>query len=187
MAAGDADADGVAVARNGLAGTIVTTAAGEAVSLRHARVGDASRKVDGFLPTATAAEAGGAALTVTWSETLDETSVPSGAGGFTVKIDGVADPAVTVTGRGHGRDGGADPRAGDPGRDGGRDGELRPAGRGPDPRRRGQRRVGVRPGGDGGGGPQQPGDGHGGVFDFRSRVPRSGRSWPPIRSRSAIR
>ena len=101
VAAGDEDADGVAVARNGLAlppgsprSTIVTTAAGEAVSLRHARVGDASRKVDGFLPTATAAEAGGAALTVTWSETLDETSVPSGAGGFTVKIDGMDGPAV---------------------------------------------------------------------------------------------
>ena len=103
VAAGDEDADGVAVARNGLAGTIVTTAAGEAVSLRHARVGDASRKVDGFLPTATAAEAGGAALTVTWSETLDETSVPSGAGGFTVKIDGVDGPAVRARSRSRAR------------------------------------------------------------------------------------
>ena len=95
---GDLDADGIAVARNGLAlpagGTIVTTAADETVILRHARAFDALHKVDGVLPVALAATAAGPTVTVTWSERLCEDPDPSGAGGFRVKIGSAAGPAV---------------------------------------------------------------------------------------------
>ena len=102
---GDLDTDGIAVARNGLAlpagGTIVTTAAGETVILRHAREHDALHKVDGVLPVALAATAAGPTVTVTWSERLCEAPVPSDAGGFRVRIgsaDGPAVDAVAVSG-----------------------------------------------------------------------------------------
>ena len=61
VAAGDADSDGVAVKANGLeapsGSSIVTVSKGGAVSLRHASHRDPAHKVDGVLPTATAASA----------------------------------------------------------------------------------------------------------------------------------
>ena len=99
VAAGDADGDGVTVAADSLAlagGTIVTADDGETVLLGHGAQSDAARTVDTAAPAplpTDAASASGAVLTVTFGEPLDETSVPAGAGGFTVQ--GGGNPAVT--------------------------------------------------------------------------------------------
>ena len=86
VALNDLDIDGVAVKANSLetpaGSSIVTTDDSEEVSLRHRRVQDPARRVDGVRPTATAASAAGPTVTVTWLEALDEASVPAGAGGF---------------------------------------------------------------------------------------------------------
>ena len=99
VALGEEDTDGIAVAANGLAvpsGSSIVNTGGdrEAAILRHGRYHDPAYKVDGVLPTATGAAAAGPTVTVTWSEALDEASAPTGAGGFTVRIGGTAEPAV---------------------------------------------------------------------------------------------
>ena len=100
VALGEEDTDGIAVAANGLAvpsnSSIVNTADREAAILRHGRYHDPAYKVDGVLPTATGAAAAGPTVTVTWSEALDEASVPTGAGGFTVRIGNANGPAVSA-------------------------------------------------------------------------------------------
>ena len=83
---GEEDTDGIAVAANGLAvptGSSIVNTGGdrEAAILRHGRYQDPAYKVDGVLPTATAASAAGPTVTVTWSEALDEASAPTGAAG----------------------------------------------------------------------------------------------------------
>ena len=97
---GEEDTDGIAVEANGLAvpagGSILDTADREAAILRHGRVHFPDRKVDGVRPTATAAAAAGPTVTVTWSEALDEASVPTGAGGFRVRIGNANGPAVSA-------------------------------------------------------------------------------------------
>ena len=105
VALGEEDTDGIAVAANGLevpsGSSILNTVDREAAILRHGRYHDPLHKVDGVLPTATAASAAGPTVTVTWSEALDEASVPTGAGGFRVRIgnaDGPAVSAVAVSG-----------------------------------------------------------------------------------------
>ena len=100
VALGEEDTDGIAVAANGLevpaGSSILNTGDGEAAILRHGRYHDPAHKVDGVLPTATAASAAGPTVTVTWSEALDEASVPAGAGGFTVRIGNANGPAVSA-------------------------------------------------------------------------------------------
>ena len=96
VAEGDLDSDGLAVKANGLeapsGSSIVTVMVapgetqGEAVILRHGSFSDLAHKVDGVLPTADAASRAGPTVTVTWSEALDQAAVPTGAGGFTVRI-----------------------------------------------------------------------------------------------------
>ena len=105
VALGEEDTDGIAVAANGLevpAGSaILNTADREAAILGHGRVHDPAYKVDGVLPTATAAAADGLTVVVTWSEALDPASAGSDAGGFGVKIgtgNGPAVSAVAVSG-----------------------------------------------------------------------------------------
>ena len=98
VALGEEDTDGIAVAANGLevpsGSSILNRGDGEAAILRHGRYHDPAYKVDGVLPAATAASAAGPTVTVTWSEALDPASLPTGAGGFTVRIGGTAEPAV---------------------------------------------------------------------------------------------
>ena len=98
--AGDLDSDGLAVKASGLetpsGSSIVTVAQAEAVILRHGSFSDPAHKVDGVLPTADAASVAGPTVTVTWSEALDEAAVPTGAGGFTVRIATADGPAVTA-------------------------------------------------------------------------------------------
>ena len=101
VVAGDADSDGIAIPANALAapaGSAIRTAAGSrAVQLGHDAVGaDAARTVDGVLPAATAASAAGPTVTVTWSEALDPASLPTGAGGFRVRIGNANGPAVSA-------------------------------------------------------------------------------------------
>ena len=100
VAADDLDTDGLAVKANGLetpsGSSIVTVAQAEAVILRHGSFSDPAHKVDGVLPTADAAVSAGPTVTVTWSEALDEAAVPTGAGGFTVRIATADGPAVTA-------------------------------------------------------------------------------------------
>ena len=102
VALGEEDADGIAVEANGLevpaGGSILNTGDREAAILRHGRYQDSAYKVDGVLPTATAASAAGPTVTVTWSEALDPASLPTGAGGFTVRIGNANGPAVTAVG-----------------------------------------------------------------------------------------
>ena len=97
---GEEDTDGIAVAANGLevpaGSSILNTEGREAAILRHGRYHDPAYKVDGVLPAATAASAAGPTVTVTWSEALDEASVPAGAGGFRVRIGNVNGPAVSA-------------------------------------------------------------------------------------------
>ena len=52
--------------------------------------------VTGALPAATAASAAGPTVTVTWSEALDPASLPTGAGGFRVRIGNANGPAVSA-------------------------------------------------------------------------------------------
>ena len=100
VALGEEDTDGIAVEANGLevpaGSSILNTADREAAILRHRRYDFPAHKVDGVLPTATAASAAGPTVTVTWSEALDEASVPAGAGGFTVRIGNANGPAVSA-------------------------------------------------------------------------------------------
>ena len=100
VALGEEDTDGIAVAANGLEvpadSSILNTADSEAAILRHGRYHDPAYKVDGVLPAADAASAAGPTVTVTWSEALDEASVPAGAGGFRVRIGNVNGPAVSA-------------------------------------------------------------------------------------------
>ena len=100
VALGEEDTDGIAVAANGLevpsGSSILNTADREAAILRHGRYHDPAYKVDGVLPTATAASAAGPTVTVTWSEALDEASAPTGAGGFRVRIGNANGPAVSA-------------------------------------------------------------------------------------------
>ena len=49
-----------------------------------------------MLPAATAASAAGPTVTVTWSEALDPASLPTGAGGFRVRIGNANGPAVSA-------------------------------------------------------------------------------------------
>ena len=96
-------ADGIAIPADALAaptGSAIRTSVGNrAVQLGHDAVAaDAARTVDGVRPTATAAAAAGPTVTVTWSKALDEASVPTGAGGFTVRIGNANGPAVTAVG-----------------------------------------------------------------------------------------
>ena len=106
VVAGDADTDGIAIPANALAtptGSAIRTAAGNReVQLAHDAVdADAARNVDGMRPSATQAAVAGPTVTVIWSEALDESSVPTGAGGFVVRIgntDGPAVNAVSVAG-----------------------------------------------------------------------------------------
>ena len=87
---GELDIDGPEVPTNGLAAagaTIRTTTGNKAVALGHGAVaGGANRAVDAVRPTMASAEVAGPTLTVTWDETLDETSVPENTGGFRVKV-----------------------------------------------------------------------------------------------------
>ena len=100
VALGEEDTDGIAVAANGLevpaGSSILNTADREAAILRHGRYHDPAYKVDGVLPTATAASAAGPTVTVTWSEALDPASLPTGAGGFRVRIGNANGPAVSA-------------------------------------------------------------------------------------------
>ena len=100
VALGEEDTDGIAVAANGLevpsGSSILNTEDSEAAILRHGRYHDPAYKVDGVLPTATAASAAGPTVTVTWSEALDPASLPTGAGGFTVRIGNANGPAVSA-------------------------------------------------------------------------------------------
>ena len=100
VALGEEDTDGIAVAANGLevpaGSSILNTEGREAAILRHGRYHDPAYKVDGVLPAATAASAAGPTVTVTWSEALDEASVPAGAGGFRVRIGNANGPAVSA-------------------------------------------------------------------------------------------
>ena len=106
VVAGDADTDGIAIPANALAtptGSAIRTAAGNReVQLAHDAVdADTARTVDGMRPSATQAAVAGPTVTVIWSEALDESSVPTGAGGFVVRIgntDGPAVNAVSVAG-----------------------------------------------------------------------------------------
>ena len=72
------------------------------MQLAHDVVGaDAARTVDGVRPSATEAAVAGPTITLIWSEALDESAVPTGAGGFMVRIgntDGPAVNAVAVSG-----------------------------------------------------------------------------------------
>ena len=100
VALGEEDTDGIAVAANGLevpaGSSILNTVDREAAILRHGRYHDPAYKVDGVLPTATAASAAGPTVTVTWSEALDPASLPTGAGGFRVRIGNANGPAVSA-------------------------------------------------------------------------------------------
>ena len=100
VAENDEDGAGVAIAAGALAappGSILTQTGNREVQLGHDAVAaDPARVVDTVLPEATAAEAKGLTIEVTWSEALDETSAPAGTGGFTVRLDGSTGPAVTA-------------------------------------------------------------------------------------------
>ena len=100
VALGEEDTDGIAVAANGLevpaGSSILNTADSEAAILRHGRYHDPAYKVDGVLPTATAASAAGPTVTVTWSEALDPAPLPTGTGGFRVRIGNANGPAVSA-------------------------------------------------------------------------------------------
>ena len=82
--------------------SIVTVTGSRTVQFGHDAVAaDPARTVDGVRPKATDAEVAGPTVTVTWSEALDASSAPAGAGGFTVRTgttDGPAVTAVTVSG-----------------------------------------------------------------------------------------
>ena len=99
---GEEDTDGIAVEANGLAvpagGSILDTADREAAILRHGRYHFPDRGVDGVRPTPTPdpAVSAGPGVSIAWTEPLDATAVPAGAGGFTVNVPGAANPVVTA-------------------------------------------------------------------------------------------
>ena len=97
---GEEDTDGIAVEANGLevpsGSSILNTEDREAAILRHGRYHDPLYKVDGVLPAADAASAAGPTVTVTWSEALDPASLPTGTGGFRVRIGNANGPAVSA-------------------------------------------------------------------------------------------
>ncbi len=98
VAAGDADADGIAIAANKLtlnSGTIkVADGTTDAVLTHTAVAANASHRVDGVRPTLSSAAVSGTALTLTYSETLDTGSVPAGSA-FTVTVAGSAATLAT--------------------------------------------------------------------------------------------
>ena len=102
VAAGDADADGVRVGRNGLQlnGGVIADALGNeagAAQLAHFGFGGgASHKVDGVRPAVTAAAVNGTELTLTYGEALDTGSVPA-ASAFTVTVGGTDQTPTTVS------------------------------------------------------------------------------------------
>ena len=101
IVADDEDNDGIAIPADALStpsgSSIVTAAGSRTVQFGHDAVAaDPAHKVDGVLPTADAASSAGPTVTVTWSEALDEAAVPTGAGGFTVRIATADGPAVTA-------------------------------------------------------------------------------------------
>ena len=130
VAEGDADTDGIAIPANALSaptGSAIRTSAGDrTVQLSHDAIpADAARNVDGVRPTATEASVAGPTVTVTWSEALDESSVPTGRRrirsadrqhgrprgerGVGVGLDRHAEPCVRDRRRHGGRDPGVHP------------------------------------------------------------------------------
>ena len=99
---GNLDTDGARIQANTLeapsGSTVRTTAASESVRLTHGSRLDPTRLVDGVRPTVRpereAIRVAGPTVTVVWTEPLDENSVPSGTGGFRVRIANATDPAV---------------------------------------------------------------------------------------------
>ncbi len=95
VAEGDEDRDGITIAADTLTvppgGTIRTVAGSRTVQLGHGAAADAARPVDGMRPTARESSTGGevrlSTVTVTWSEALNERSVPAAPGGFTVTVN----------------------------------------------------------------------------------------------------
>ena len=101
VADGDEDTDGIEIATDALTvpsgSSIRTQTDNRTVQLAHDAVAaDAARTVDGVRPTVSSAAVEGPTLIVTWSEALDENSIPAGAGGMTVRIGNANGPAVTA-------------------------------------------------------------------------------------------
>ncbi len=105
----DTDSDGVSIAANALTldgNDGIADSDGNAADVSHAALGAQSgHQVDGNLtadstpPTVSSAEVTAAepkVLVVTFSEALKTSSLPTGAGGFTVYVGGNAGPAVAV-------------------------------------------------------------------------------------------
>ena len=104
----DSDADGVSIAANSLSrsGATIKDDANQNAGLTHAAVAaDSGHTVDAVKPVLQTATLDGDIVTVTYSEALDETSVPPpaaftlGVGGTTRSIEAVqiAGPVVTLT------------------------------------------------------------------------------------------
>ena len=104
----DSDADGVSIAANSLSrsGATIKDDANQNAGLTHAAVAaDSGHTVDAVKPVLQTATLDGEIITVTYSEALDETSVPPpdaftvGVGGTTRSIEAVqiAGPVVTLT------------------------------------------------------------------------------------------
>ena len=104
----DSDADGVSIAANSLSrsGATIKDDANQNAGLTHAAVAaDSGHTVDAVKPVLQTASVDGDIVTVTYSEALDETSVPPpdaftlGVGGTTRSIEAVqiAGPVVTLT------------------------------------------------------------------------------------------
>ena len=104
----DSDADGVSIAANSLSrsGATIKDDANRDAALAHAAVAaDSGHTVDAVKPVLQTATLDGEIITVTYSEALDETSVPPpdaftvGVGGTTRSIEAVqiAGPVVTLT------------------------------------------------------------------------------------------
>ena len=106
VVAGDRDDGGVTVARNALTanGGSILDAAGNAAALAHAAVAaDGANQVDTAVPTVSAATINRDVLVLTYSEVLDDSSVPAPAD-YTLTLGSgtaptVADGGVTVSGR----------------------------------------------------------------------------------------
>ena len=99
VAKNDEDGAGVTIQANALTRNdgMIETAGGGTVQLGHdAPAADPARVVDTEPPAVDSASVAGQNLTVTWSEALDETSTPAGAGWFTVRIGTDDGPAVTA-------------------------------------------------------------------------------------------
>ena len=104
----DSDVDGVSIAANSLSrsGATIKDGANQNAGLTHAAVAaDSGHTVDAVKPVLQTATLDGEIITVTYSEALDETSVPPpaaftlGVGGTTRSIEAVqiAGPVVTLT------------------------------------------------------------------------------------------